>query len=86
MLHHIVQCMVDIACMRRRKDGEQWLDYGLGCLTILPYYSFTYFPLLPPARSSALSSHASEEKLPPDDPGSGENGESSLPKGNFCIH
>jgi hypothetical protein len=35
--------------MRRQEDREQWLDHGVGCLTILPYYSFTYFLLLPPA-------------------------------------
>jgi hypothetical protein len=42
----IFSFMEDIACMRRLEDREQWLDHGLGCLTILPYYSFTYFLLL----------------------------------------
>jgi hypothetical protein len=72
--------------MRRLEDREQWLDHGLGCLTILPYYSFTYFLLLSPARPSALSSHASKEKPPPDDSGSGENGESLPPEGTWSIH
>jgi hypothetical protein len=63
--------------MRRLEDREQWLDHRLGCLTILPYYSFIYFLLLSPA---------SKEKLPPYDSGSGEIGESSPPEGTCSIH
>jgi hypothetical protein len=51
--------------MRRQEDREQWLDHGLGCLTILPYYSFTYFcPLMTQEAERMERAHRRKELAP----------------------